>query len=123
MAAAHVIASPSYYANMFLFAATIGFGTAFIAFSVDKNFFKWELNDCTTKGAGDGKILVFDIDMEVDIGWRDFTVTYLNAGAQDFGCFGTIQQGEKYSIGDYQVRRNRNRLMPSVRSASVVQHI
>ena len=93
---------------MFLFAATIGFGTAFIVSSVSANFFKWELSNCITKGeaAGTGRIVVFSIDMEADIGWRDFTVTYLDQGAQDFGCFGTIEQGEKYPIGDYQVRRS-----------------
>lgn len=119
MAAAHVIATPFYYVNMFLFAATIGFGTAFIVSSMSKNFFKWVLSDCTTKGAGEGKTLVFDIDIEVDIGWRDFTVTYLDPGAQDFGCFGTIEQGGKYSIGDYQVRRNIDRLLSSVRSGGI----
>lgn len=110
MAAAHGIATPVYYANMFLFAATIGFGTAFIVSSVSANFFKWELTNCVTKGVaeGTGRIVVFSIDMEADIGWRDFTVTYLDQGAQDFGCFGTIEQGEKYSIGDYQVRRSKN---------------
>ncbi|CAM9624657.1 unnamed protein product, partial [Laminaria digitata] len=104
MASAQGIAGPMYYTNMFLFAATIGFGTAFILSSVSANFFKWELSNCITRGeaAGTGKIVVFSIDMEADIGWRDFTVTYLDQGAQDFGCFGTIEQGEKYPIGDYQ---------------------
>lgn len=113
MAAAHGIATPVFYANMFLFAATIGFGTAFIVSSVSANFFKWELTNCVTKGVaeGTGRIVVFSIDMEADIGWRDFTVTYLDPGAQDFGCFGTIEQGEKYPIGDYQVRCSRNHLV------------
>lgn len=112
MAAAHGIATPIYYANMFMFAVTIGFGAAFIVSSVSANFFKWELSNCMTKGeaAGTGRIVMFSIDVEADIGWRDFTVTYLDQGAQDFGCFGTIEQGEKYPIGDYQVRRNIIRL-------------
>lgn len=123
MSTIHGVATPIYYANMFLFAATIGFGTAFIVSSVSANFFKWELSNCMTKGeaAGTGRIVVFSIDMEADIGWRDFTVTYLDQGAQDFGCFKTIEQGEKYPIGDYQVWRSITHLLIAVTSVGAVE--
>ena len=76
-----------------------------------------------TKGeaAGTGRIVVFSIDMEADIGWRDFTVTYLDQGAQDFGCFKTIEQGEKYPIGDYQVWRSITHLLIAVTSVGAVE--
>lgn len=46
----------------------------------------------------------FTLDLEVDIGWRMFTVTFIDGGAVQGGCFAGLEQDETYSIGDYQVR-------------------
>lgn len=50
-----------------------------------------------------GRIFEFDLDLEVDIGWREFTVTLLDAGADAAGCFGDLKEGETYPLGDFQV--------------------
>lgn len=97
-----------YIGSIFFFVVAIALGAAFIISSSSSNFFKWKIESCNTYGQlldGDtaGGILVnYDLDMTADIGWRQFTVTYLDVGAASAGCF-TVKEGEKYSIGDYQV--------------------
>lgn len=45
----------------------------------------------------------FNLDLEVDIGWRMFTVTHLDPGADVAGCFGGLKRGETYPLGDCEV--------------------
>lgn len=49
-------------------------------------------------------IYQFNLDLEVDIGWRMFTVTSIDLGAAEAGCFADLEQDETYSLGDFQVR-------------------
>lgn len=87
--------------------AAIGLGAAFIVTSMTRNFFKWTIDSCDTTGQlsvdNSTKLVAFDLDMTADIGWREFTVTYLDAGAVAEGCFTEVVEGESYMIGDHQV--------------------
>lgn len=50
----------------------------------------------------------FYLNMEVDIGWRMFTVARLDRGADQAGCFGALKQAGTYPLGgcgySYEVR-------------------
>lgn len=94
-----------YACNMFLFLAAIGLGVAFIVLSMSSRFFIFTSDDCTVVGSTTGpEILRYDLSLDVDIGWREFEVTYINPGARTYGCFDDLVQGDTYSIADFQVR-------------------
>lgn len=98
------VAGLFYIGSIFFFVLSIALGAAFIFTSASRNFFKWKIESCNTVGQVlDGSLLVnYDLDMTADIGWRQFTVTYLDMGAVAAGCF-SVEEGETYSISEYQV--------------------
>ncbi|CAM9622585.1 unnamed protein product [Ectocarpus sp. 6 AP-2014] len=108
MAKVGAIAGSMYHMAMFFLLSTIVLGAAFIATSMSSRFFKWSVEGCTAFGNGEvpgstDAIVVYDLDMTVDIGWREFTVTKLDQGTETIGeCLEELKQGQTYSIGDYQ---------------------
>lgn len=97
-------------ANILFFVGAITFGAAFVATSMSSRVFTWSIDTCAVKGAvqsdgegGSGLIVEYNVDMEADIGWREFTVTYIDPGAGQNSCFETIEQGGVYPLGDFQV--------------------
>lgn len=99
------IAGRFFQANMFFFLLAVAMGIAFILTSASANFFEWRITDCIVKGqqVGTAQIFAYTLDMYADIGWRDFTISHLNAAANDNGCFGDLVEGREYPLGDYQV--------------------
>ncbi|CAM9128357.1 unnamed protein product, partial [Sphacelaria rigidula] len=91
--------------SILLFVVAISLGTAFIFTSMSRNFFKWTIDSCDTTGqlsvGNTTRLVAFDLDMTADIGWREFTITYLDGGAVADGCFDVVE-GESYMIGDHQ---------------------
>lgn len=113
MAKVGAIAGSMYYMAMFFLLSTFVFGVTFIGTSMSSRFFKWSVEGCTAFGngnvAGSNSVIVaFDLDMTVDIGWREFTVTSLDKGTETIGgCLDELKQGQSYPLGDYQVARPR----------------
>lgn len=66
------------------------------------------MENCEARGPSrlveEGDIVTFDLDLEVDIGWRMFTVSSINEGSFESGCFGDLRPDETYPLGDFQVR-------------------
>ncbi|CAB1113375.1 unnamed protein product [Ectocarpus sp. CCAP 1310/34] len=108
MAKVGAIAGRMYHMALFFLLSTIVLGAAFIATSMSSRFFKWSVEGCSAFGnvaiPGSSDLIVdFNLDMTVDIGWREFTVTSLDQGTETMGeCLGELKQGQTYSIGDYQ---------------------
>lgn len=97
-------------ASILFFVSAVCFGAAFIATSMSSRAFSWSIDTCAVNGAvqsdGDsetGLIVEYNLDMEADIGWSEFTVTYIDPGAGQNSCFATIEQGGVYPLGDFQV--------------------
>lgn len=109
MAKVGAIAGNMYHMAMFFLLSTIVLGAAFIATSMSSRFFKWSVEGCTAYGNGNIagsniEILKFNLDVTVDIGWREFTVTSLDQGTETVGeCLDELKQGQTYPIEDYQV--------------------
>ncbi|CAM9458851.1 unnamed protein product [Ectocarpus fasciculatus] len=104
---AKVGAGGMYHTAMFFLLCTIMFGAAFIATSMSSRFFKWSVEGCAARGngniSGNDLIIEYNLDMTVDIGWREFTVTSIDEGVEEFGeCLGELKQGQSYPLGDYQ---------------------
>lgn len=96
-----------YNVSMLSFMGAIGFGATFIATSMSSRFFRWTIDSCDIKGrmVGGNTSSVnvdYNVDMKADIGWREFTVTYIDEGAA--GCFTDLSQGSVYPISAHQVR-------------------
>jgi len=51
---------------------------------------------------GTSQIVNFFLDMEVDIGWREFTVSSIDPSADRF-CIPEVSSGGVYPLEDFQV--------------------
>eukprot|EP00903_Cladosiphon_okamuranus_P014757 g13674.t1 len=105
MAKGGAVAGPVYYLTMFFLLQMIVLGALFVYFSMSEGFFAWKVEDCLAEGRAPeigNDVYQFDLDLEVDIGWREFTVTFLDPGAEIAGCFPDLEQDETYSLGDFQ---------------------
>ena len=98
------VTGPLWGVNIAFFALAIGFGVAFIATSTSKSFYKWRMNSCSVKGIFEtGQPLSYNIDLTVDIGWRQMTATYVDSAAGPYCFEDSVEQGEVYAIGDFEV--------------------
>lgn len=102
---------------MTLFVAAALLGVGFIYTSMSAHFFKWTIDTCDIAGrlvgAGQnstGKIVNYEVDMDADIGWLEFTISYIDPGVAAAGCFADLTQGDTYPIADYQVDTIAERL-------------
>lgn len=88
-------------ASMSFFVGAIILGTIFLATSGSQNFFTWKSDSCVVTGPFfESASVDFNIFMEADIGWREFTVSLDIGGA---ACFEDLEQGQSYALGDYDV--------------------
>lgn len=99
-----VVTGPFWIVNLFFFTVAIGLGVAFILTSTSSHFYKWKMDTCYIKDEYEsGEIFEYNIDLTVDIGWREFTATYVDEEAQLLCFDNNVRQGEVYSLNDFQV--------------------
>lgn len=99
-----VVTGPFWIVNLFFFLIAIGLGVAFILTSSSSHFYKWKMDTCYIKEKYEsGEILEYKVDLTVDIGWREFTVTYIDENAALLCFERKFQLGEVYSLNDFQV--------------------